>query len=101
MEEKLTKRKQLASDLNEIKRARKLWREYEQREIEEENKRIAKYIQERDAKLEKEQAEANARKLQTNGLVDKMCAELEEIEVSFIHLFTNAQFHRKILKFWM
>lgn len=82
LQEKLANRKRFCADLEAIQRAQKLWQEQERRETEEENRRIVQYLKERDAKLDAEQVKDRTRKQQANVLAERMCAELDDIEVS-------------------
>lgn len=53
-------------------------------EIEEENRRILKYLQEQEVRNEEARAITDEKLKQSFALAEKMCAELEDIEVSSI-----------------
>lgn len=65
-----------------MQRTKVLWKEREQREIEEENRRIWKYLREQEIRNEEAKAIASEKLKHSFALAEKMCAELEDIEVS-------------------
>lgn len=80
----MRKRKHLREELDELRRSQDRWREQQRRQIEEENDRILRYLEEQEYKTnEHRRAEHEKRRIES-ALQERMCAELEEIEVSFL-----------------
>lgn len=66
-----------------MQRTKQVWKEQEKLEIEEENRRIFKYLKEQEIRNEEAKTIASEKLKQSFALAEKMCAELEDIEVSF------------------
>lgn len=67
-----------------MQRSKQVWKEREQIEIEEENRRIWKYLKEQESRNEEAKAIASEKLKHSYAVAERMCAELEDIEVSFI-----------------
>lgn len=80
----MCKKENLRRGLEELQRSKQAWKEREQMEIEEENRRIWKYLQEQEFRNEQAKAIASEKLKQSFAVAERMCAELEDIEVSFI-----------------
>lgn len=74
-------RDQYRSDIEQLKRTQSMFRERNRHEIEEEDKRIAAYLQERDEKLLQMRGDDIEKRKKEDELRDRMCSELNEIEV--------------------
>lgn len=61
-----------------------MWKEREQLEIEDENRRILQYLKEQERRNEEAKAIASEKLKKSFAMAEKMCAELEDIEVSFV-----------------
>lgn len=83
MHEQLIKRERFISDLEQFRESQIAWNKKQQNEIDEENRRIIAYLEERDRKLVLEKQLAEAKKQNTSDLAERMGAELLEIEVMF------------------
>lgn len=82
LQEKEQKKSNFNAGLEELRVAQELWKENHRKEIEAENDRIAKFIVEREKKMD-EQKRLNIEKKQSSSkFSDRMCAELLENEVS-------------------
>lgn len=80
--EKLCKKENLRQGLKELQRSQQIWKEREQREIEQENARILRYLRDQEIRNEEAKAISNEKLKQSIALAEKMCAELEDIEVN-------------------
>ncbi|KAG4078061.1 hypothetical protein HA402_002112 [Bradysia odoriphaga] len=78
--EKLRKKENLRRGLEELQHSKQVWKEREQIEIEEENRRILKYLQEQEIRNEEAKAIAREKLKHSFALAERMCAELEDIE---------------------
>lgn len=77
-----------------MQRSKQIWKEREKIEIEEENRRILKYIQEQEIRNEEAKTIAREKLKNSFALAERMCAELEDIEVSLLlrHCYDSASF---------
>lgn len=82
MRKKLLRRDQFRSDIETIRKDQEMWRERNRREIEEENQRIAAYHKENEERARAIQQMEIEKRKHDEALRDKMCAVLDEIEVS-------------------
>ncbi|KAJ6638344.1 Meiosis-specific nuclear structural protein 1 [Pseudolycoriella hygida] len=80
LQEKMFKKESLRRGLEELQRSKQIWKEQEQLQIDEENRRIWKYLQEQQVRNEEAKAVANEKLKHSFALAEKMCAELENID---------------------
>ncbi len=81
----MCKKESLRRGLEELQHSKRIWKEREQVEIEEENRRILKYIKEQEIRNEEAKAIASEKLKHSFAFAEKMCAELEDIEVCDVH----------------
>lgn len=88
------KKRRFRDDLMQLKEQREAWQERERRELEEEDRRIASFLVERNDRDDARKKAEEAKKKCSSDLADRMCAKLFEEEVSFcIFCFT---FHQTV-----
>lgn len=85
--EKMLKKEQFCTAINDFIKTKQLWTQQEQKLIEEENQRIIKYLQEHDEKLEIYKKLREQKQKSSEELNDKMCAELYEVQVKIYNFF--------------
>lgn len=81
LHEKHMKKERFRSDLQEFRMIQDKLNEKHRQEVEEENKRILRFLEERDRKEAEQKRLAEESKKSNGEFVDRMCAELTKTEV--------------------
>lgn len=88
----MLQRDQFRSDMEQLRRSQAMFREKNRREIEEENERIAAYLKEREEKSQQLRDIEQEKRKKDEELRDRMCSELNGIEVCNIFVHVHSVF---------